>query len=64
MTNTGVIAGNITNNGLGDITIAGGAGTIFGTLTGFVAGTQGTISNGNGNVVLSGNQGAGRRRSL
>ena len=55
VTNSGVIAGNIENLSNADLRIAGGTGTNFGTLTGFAAGTQGTIRNLSSNVVLSGN---------
>ncbi|WP_448662040.1 hypothetical protein ACG3SL_15330 [Sphingomonas sp. CJ20] len=53
--NTGVIAGNIENLSTADLRIAGGAGTSFGTLTGYAAGSQGTIRNLSSNVVLTGN---------
>ncbi len=55
ITNTGVIAGNIENRSTADLRIAGGAGTGFGVLTGYAAGSQGTITNVSSNVVLSGN---------
>ncbi len=53
--NTGVIAGNIASDATADLAIAGGAGTVFGTLTGFAAGSQGTITNTGGDLLLSGN---------
>lgn len=53
--NSGVIAGNIQNLASTDLRIAGGSGTSFGTLTGFAAGSQGTITNLASNLVLSGN---------
>ncbi len=53
--NSGVIAGNIQNLASMDLRIAGGSGTSFGTLTGFAAGSQGTITNLASNLVLSGN---------
>ena len=53
--NSGVIAGNIENLSGTDLRIAGGSGTSFGTLTGFAAGSQGTITNLASNLVLSGN---------
>jgi uncharacterized protein with beta-barrel porin domain len=55
ISNTGLIAGNIVSSATADLSIAGGAGATIGTLTGFAAGTQGTISNTLGNVALSGN---------
>ncbi|WP_294329817.1 hypothetical protein [uncultured Sphingomonas sp.] len=55
ITNSGVIAGNIQNVSSTDLRIAGGSGTSFGTLTGFGAGSQGTITNLASNLVLSGN---------
>ncbi len=55
ITNSGVIAGNIQNLSSTDLRIAGGSGTSFGTLTGFAAGSQGTITNLASNLVLSGN---------
>lgn len=53
--NTGVIAGNVASDATTDLAIAGGSGTVFGTLTGFAAGSQGTISNTGGDLLLSGN---------
>ncbi len=53
--NTGVIAGNIASDAAADLTIAGGSGTVFGTLTGFAAGTQATITNTGGDLLLNGN---------
>jgi outer membrane autotransporter protein len=61
VSNTGLIAGNIFNGASGDLTISGGSGTIFGTLTGsgggIGAGNTGTITNTASNLVFSsGNQ--------
>jgi len=53
--NTGVIAGNIVSDARADLSITGGGGTVFGTLTGYATGSQGTISNTGGNLVLGGN---------
>ncbi|MET3826255.1 hypothetical protein ABIC16_001948 [Sphingomonas sp. PvP055] len=53
--NTGVIAGNIESDTDGTLAIAGGSGTVFGTLTGYAAGSQGTIVNAGGNLVMTGN---------
>ncbi|SCK24678.1 autotransporter domain-containing protein [Vogesella sp. LIG4] len=56
ISNTGVIAGNIHNASANDLTVSGGSGSTFGTLTGY-GGTIGTISNTASNVVFSsGNQ--------
>ncbi|MDY7578802.1 autotransporter domain-containing protein [Herbaspirillum sp. RTI4] len=56
ITNSGTIAGGITNASTNDLTINGGTGSVFGTLTGF-GGTIGTITNTASNVVFgSGNQ--------
>lgn len=53
--NSGTIAGNIENDAAQDLTINGGSGAVFGTLTGF-GGTTGTITNTASNVVFgSGN---------
>lgn len=53
--NSGTIAGNIENDASQDLTINGGSGAVFGTLTGF-GGTTGTITNTASNVVFgSGN---------
>lgn len=53
--NSGTIAGNIENDTSQDLTINGGSGAVFGTLTGS-GGTTGTITNTASNVVLgSGN---------
>ena len=51
ITNSGVIAGNITNGATQALTINGGTGTTFGTLTGF-GGTIGTIVSPNAGVVF------------
>ena len=63
ITNSGVIAGNIRNESSDDLTINGGTGTTFGTLTGYGGGnTIGTITNvssnvdfGSGNLLLNDN---------
>ena len=56
LTNSGVIAGNITNNTTNNLTINGGTGATFGTLTGFLSGSIGTITNTNSNLTFgSGN---------
>jgi outer membrane autotransporter protein len=53
ITNAGVIAGNITNLSSNDLTLNGGTGTTFGTLTGFGSvRTIGSITNTSSNVVL------------
>ncbi|WP_158906077.1 autotransporter domain-containing protein [Burkholderia sp. L27(2015)] len=67
ITNSGMIAGNITNLSSNDLSISGGTGTIFGTLTGFGGGsTIGTITNtssnvafGSGNLLLNDNVNVG-----
>ena len=51
ITNSGVIAGNIVNNSSVDLSINGGSGTVFGTLTGF-DGAAGTITNTTSNVAF------------
>ena len=56
VTNSGVIAGDILQASSGDLTINGGTGAAFGTLTGF-GGTIGTLTNTASNVVFgTGNQ--------
>jgi len=56
ITNSGVIAGNILQASSRDLTINGGTGSTFGTLTGF-GGTIGTLANTASNVVFgTGNQ--------
>ncbi|WP_353191068.1 autotransporter domain-containing protein [Pandoraea pnomenusa] len=55
ITNTGVIAGAIGNTSPHDMTIIGGTGTVFGTLTG-ANGTIGAIDNARGNLTITGNQ--------
>jgi len=55
ITNSGLIAGTIDNESASDLSIAGGNGTIFGTLTGY-GNTIGSIINTLSNVNLSGNQ--------
>jgi len=61
-TNSGVIAGNIQNSSVRALNINGGTGSTFGTLTGFVSGSMGTITStgtssnvnfGNGNLLLN-----------
>jgi uncharacterized protein with beta-barrel porin domain len=61
ITNSGVIAGNIVNNSANGLTINGGSGTVFGTLTGY-NGAIGTITNtasnlnfASGNLLLNDN---------
>jgi outer membrane autotransporter protein len=61
ITNSGVIAGRILNYSGNDLSISGGTGTTFGTLTGFGggigAGNIGTITNTASNLIFaSGNQ--------
>ena len=74
ITNAGVIAGNIQSNSSQNLTINGGTGNTFGTLTGFTGGTiggVGTITNtssnvvfGAGNVLLNDNINVGPFRSV
>ena len=54
ISNTGLIAGNILNSAAQDLSVAGGTSGTFGTLSGYVSGSIGTITNTLGNVVLSG----------
>ncbi|MDG3442195.1 autotransporter outer membrane beta-barrel domain-containing protein [Nitrospirillum amazonense] len=54
VTNTGVIAGDIVHTAATDLSITGGSGTVFGTLTG-VGGARGTLSSTASNVTLAGN---------
>ncbi|MEA1650174.1 autotransporter domain-containing protein [Nitrospirillum sp. BR 11164] len=54
VTNTGVIAGDVIHTAASDLSITGGSGTVFGTLTG-VNGARGTLSSAAGNVTLAGN---------
>ena len=61
ITNSGLIAGDIINASSNDLSISGGTGTIFGTVTGF-GGTIGAITNttsnvafGSGNLLLNDN---------
>ncbi|MEA1676996.1 autotransporter domain-containing protein [Nitrospirillum sp. BR 11163] len=54
VTNTGVIAGDIVHTAASDLSITGGSGTVFGTLTG-VSGARGTLASTAGNVTLGGN---------
>ncbi|MEE3624981.1 hypothetical protein UCD39_13415 [Nitrospirillum sp. BR 11752] len=53
ITNSGLIAGNVLNQGARGLTVVGGAGSIFGT---FAAGSNGTatLTNTGGDVVLAG----------
>jgi len=56
VTNAGTIAGNIFNGSSSDLSIDGGTGSTFGTLTGYTSGSIGTITNTSSNVVFgSGN---------
>ena len=50
--NSGTFAGNIVNRSMQDLVFAGSGGG-FGTLTGYVPSSQGTITNTLGNVVLA-----------
>jgi outer membrane autotransporter protein len=52
ITNSGVIQGNIVNASAHDLTINGGTGTTFGTLTGY-SGAVGTITNSNGDTLAN-----------
>ncbi|MEE3626744.1 autotransporter domain-containing protein [Nitrospirillum sp. BR 11752] len=54
VSNTGVIAGAIIHTAASDLSITGGSGTTFGTLTG-VNGARGTLSSTASNVTLAGN---------
>jgi outer membrane autotransporter protein len=57
VTNSGTVAGNIVNASANDLSIGGGAGAVFGTLTGYSggigAGDIGTITNTASNVKFS-----------
>jgi uncharacterized protein with beta-barrel porin domain len=53
ITNSGVIAGNIENDTANSLTIAGGSGSSFGTLTGYSAGSAGSIVSTASNLVFS-----------
>jgi outer membrane autotransporter protein len=55
ISNTGTIAGNIFNGTSNNLTITGGSGVKVGTLTGYAAGSIGTINNSGANLVLGGN---------
>lgn len=55
ITNSGVIAGYIGNSSGHDMTIVGGTGSVFGTLTG-QNGSIGWIENGRSNLTITGNQ--------
>lgn len=55
ITNTGIIAGGIGNSSTQDMTIVGGTGTVFGTLTG-VNGSIGAFDNARSNLTITGNQ--------
>ncbi|WP_145729722.1 autotransporter domain-containing protein [Nitrospirillum pindoramense] len=54
VTNTGIIAGAIVHTAASDLSITGGSGAVFGTLTG-VGGARGTLSSTASNVTLAGN---------
>ncbi len=58
LTNSGLIAGDIVNNAASDLTISGGTGTIFGTLTGasgsVTSSAIGNISSTQANIVFVG----------
>ncbi|WP_376968014.1 autotransporter domain-containing protein (plasmid) [Azospirillum sp. A26] len=54
LSNTGVIAGNINDSRTTGLTIAGGTGTIYGTLTGGTITNAGTITS-SGGVTFTGN---------
>jgi uncharacterized protein with beta-barrel porin domain len=51
--NSGVIAGNVENTSANALTIAGGSGSTYGTLTGYSAGSAGTITSTAANLVFS-----------
>ncbi|MEC4594295.1 hypothetical protein VPG91_25065, partial [Nitrospirillum amazonense] len=51
--NSGTLAGNIWNRTSNNLTIAGGSGSVVGTLTGYTVGNLGTIINSLSNLVLS-----------
>jgi outer membrane autotransporter protein len=57
VTNTGMIAGNIINQATQNLTIAGGSGAVYGTLTGSSGGLgsadQGTITNTASNLIFA-----------
>ncbi|TWB48929.1 hypothetical protein [Nitrospirillum viridazoti] len=53
LANSGTVTGNILNLSANDLRITGGSGTVVGTLTGYTAGSQGSIINTLGNVNLA-----------
>jgi outer membrane autotransporter protein len=57
LTNSGKVAGNIVNASTNDLSIAGGSGTVFGTLTGYAGGLGvsdiGQITNTKSNVAFT-----------
>ncbi|TWB44544.1 hypothetical protein [Nitrospirillum viridazoti] len=53
LANSGTVTGNILNLSANSLSITGGSGTVVGTLTGYAAGSQGSIINTFGNVVLA-----------
>ncbi|MEA1673600.1 beta strand repeat-containing protein [Nitrospirillum sp. BR 11163] len=53
LANSGTVTGNILNLSANTLSITGGSGTVVGTLTGHAAGSQGSIINTFGNVVLA-----------
>lgn len=61
LANSGVIAGNIRNDSSNGLTIRGGAGSVFGTLTGYggaigtIASTSADLTFSSGNVLLNDN---------
>ncbi|MEA1648433.1 hypothetical protein UAJ10_05335 [Nitrospirillum sp. BR 11164] len=53
LANSGTVTGNILNLSANTLSITGGSGTVVGTLTGYTAGSQGTITNTLGDVDLA-----------
>ena len=53
--NTGVIAGDVLDASAQDLSISGGTGSVFGTLTGFAPSSQGTITHTTGDLHFAGN---------
>ncbi|PKU24689.1 autotransporter outer membrane beta-barrel domain-containing protein [Telmatospirillum siberiense] len=53
ITNSGVIAGNIINDTSNALTIDGGSGSVFGTLSGYAADTAGTITSTLSNLTFA-----------
>ncbi|TWB21742.1 hypothetical protein, partial [Nitrospirillum bahiense] len=53
LANSGTVTGNILNLSANTLSITGGSGAVVGTLTGYAAGSQGTITNTLSNVVLA-----------